>query len=116
VNAHDPIPSNTLGEVVGLATTSTDAYDPWGQRVLTAVTTSTTATAYYPTRFYNVTYGIPTKHIFANGEIVAEVIGTATSATTTYIHVDHLGGSNVQDQWQRGRVRRRCSNAPGGWR
>jgi RHS repeat-associated protein len=86
---------NRLTKVGAGTTTSTYAYDPWGQRVRVAVATSTTATSYYPTKFYNSTYGIPTKHIFANGEVVADVIGTATSATTSYVHVDHLGGSNV---------------------
>jgi RHS repeat-associated protein len=38
-----------------------------------------------------------TKHIFTpGGELLATVVGTGTStATTTYLHLDHLGGTNV---------------------
>ena len=37
-----------------------------------------------------------TKHIFApNGTLLATVIGAFTTASTTYIHPDHLGGTNV---------------------
>ena len=81
------------------SSTSTYAYDPWGQRIKYTVATSTSATttSYFPTKFYNITSGTPTstKHIFANGELIATISGSATSARVSYVHTDHLAGSNV---------------------
>jgi RHS repeat-associated protein len=77
-------------------TTSTYAYDPWGQRVKMAVATSTTATSYYPTKLYSLSYfNKLSKHIFANGEEIATVSASGANATVTYTHTDHLGGANV---------------------
>jgi hypothetical protein len=36
-----------------------------------------------------------TEHIFANGEPVADIQGSTTTAAVYYIHDDHLGGSGV---------------------
>jgi hypothetical protein len=37
-----------------------------------------------------------TKHIFSpDGTLLATVVGASTTATTTYLHPDHLGGTNV---------------------
>jgi YD repeat-containing protein len=86
---------NRLVQAGDGTTTSTYAYDPWGERVKATVATATsTTTTYYPTKYYN-TDNVPTKHIFANGEAVATVNDTGANATAQYIHTDHLGGTNV---------------------
>jgi hypothetical protein len=38
---------------------------------------------------------ITTNHIFANGENIADVQGSGTSAEVYYIHEDALRGTNV---------------------
>ena len=72
-------------------------YDHTGQRVFKATGTATTS---YPNKYYNLatTTGAATttKHIFApDGTLLATVVGASTTATTTYLHPDHLGGTNV---------------------
>ena len=51
-------------------------------------------------RYYNVAssslVATTTKHIFApDGTLLATVVGASTTASTTYLHPDHLGGTNV---------------------
>src|SRR5215831_9016427 len=53
------------------------------------------ATTTYPFKIYNVNGSTIYKHIFANGEPVADVKGSTTTAAVYYIHDDHLGGSSV---------------------
>ena len=72
-------------------------YDHTGQRVFQATGSATTS---YPNRYYNVASSsltaTTTKHIFSpDGTLLATVVGASTSATTTYLHPDHLGGTNV---------------------
>jgi YD repeat-containing protein len=87
----------TAAGAAGGATT-TYAYDHENQRVR-KVTSSATST--YVNRYYNVASSslsaTTTKHIFTPaGELLATVIGSGTStAGTTYLHPDHLGGTNV---------------------
>ena len=76
---------------------TSNGYDHAGQRVFKATGTATTS---YPNRYYNLatTTGAATstKHIFApDGTLLATVVGASTTATTTYLHPDHLGGTNV---------------------
>jgi RHS repeat-associated protein len=77
---------------------TTYGYDHTGQRVFKATGTATTS---YANKYYNLatTTGsaTTTKHIFSpDGKLLAVVVGTGTStATTTYLHPDHLGGTNV---------------------
>ena len=76
---------------------TTYGYDHTGQRVFKATGTATTS---YPNRYYNLatTTGAATttKHIFSpDGTLLATVVGASTTATTTYLHPDHLGGTNV---------------------
>ena len=76
---------------------TTYGYDHTGQRVFKATGTATTS---YPNKYYNLatTTGAATttKHIFApDGTLLATVVGASTTATTTYLHPDHLGGTNV---------------------
>ena len=72
-------------------------YDHTGQRVFKATGSATTS---YPSRHYNVASSsltaTTTKHIFSpDGTLLATVVGASTTATTTYLHPDHLGGTNV---------------------
>jgi RHS repeat-associated protein len=77
---------------------TTYGYDHGGQRVYQATGSATTS---YPSRYYNVASSsltaTTTKHIFSpDGTLLATVVGTGTTmASTTYIHADHLGGTNV---------------------
>jgi RHS repeat-associated protein len=77
---------------------TTYGYDHAGQRVFQATGSATTS---YPSRYYNVASSsltaTTTKHIFSpDGTLLATVVGTgSTTASTTYIHPDHLGGTNV---------------------
>jgi RHS repeat-associated protein len=73
-------------------------YDHAGQRVFQATGSATTS---YPNRYYNVASSslaaTTTKHIFSpDGTLLATVVGSGTAnASTTYLHPDHLGGTNV---------------------
>jgi RHS repeat-associated protein len=73
-------------------------YDHTGQRVFKATGTATTS---YPNRYYNVASSslaaTTTKHMFSpDGTLLATVEGSGVgSASTTYLHPDHLGGTNV---------------------
>jgi RHS repeat-associated protein len=77
---------------------TTYGYDRTGQRVFKATGSATTS---YPNRYYNVASSslsaTTTKHIFApDGTLLATVEGSGVgTATTTYLHPDHLGGTNV---------------------
>jgi len=88
--------NNRLTQATSTTATSTFSYDPWGQRVKMTVATTSSVTTYYPTKEYNITGSVPTKHIFLpDGTLIATVVGTGTSTTVSYVHVDHLGGANV---------------------
>jgi hypothetical protein len=77
---------------------TTYGYDHAGQRVYQATGNAATS---YPNRYYNVASSsltaTTTKHIFSpDGTLIATVVGIgSTTATTTYLHPDHLGGTNV---------------------
>src|SRR5207248_282760 len=69
-------------------------YDINDERIAEVANSATTT---YPFTFYNVATSstgkaIFTKHIFANGEPVADVQGSTTTAKVYYIHDDALGG------------------------
>jgi RHS repeat-associated protein len=76
--------------------TTTYAYDHTGERVKL---TEGSTTTYFPSKLYEQqgTTGTTTKHIFANGVLIATVEKATASSTPTvrYIHTDHLTGSNV---------------------
>ena len=73
-------------------------YDHAGQRVFQATGSATTS---YPNRYYNVASSsltaTTTKHIFSpDGMLLATMVGSgASTASTTYLHPDHLGDTNV---------------------
>ena len=77
--------------------TTTYAYDHGNQRVLKKTSTATTT---FVNMYYNIasssSNATATKHILTpSGELLATVVGTSSAATTTYLHLDHLGGTNV---------------------
>src|SRR5215469_16999821 len=88
--------SVTMSTSVGKVVTTTYLYDVNDERIALGANGATTT---YPFTIYNVatssgraTY---TKHIFANGEPVADVQGSTTTAKVYYIHDDALGGAHV---------------------
>ena len=82
---------------VGIVVTTTYLYDVNDERIAEGANSATTT---YPFTFYNVATSSSgkatfTKHIFANGEDVADVRGSTTTAKVCYIHDDALGGTSV---------------------
>jgi hypothetical protein len=82
------MPSPSVGTVV----TTSYLYDVNNERIALGANGATTT---YPFKLYNVNGNTIYKHIFANGEPVADVQGSTTTAQVYYIHDDHLGGSSV---------------------
>jgi RHS repeat-associated protein len=84
--------NNRLTQSVVGTTTITYAYDQSGERIKYSNGTTTTI---YPTKNYNTNGTTPTKHIFANGQLIADITGTGVGASAAYVNSDHLTGSNV---------------------
>lgn len=84
--------NNRLVQSGSASATTTYAYDHTGQRVEYSDGVNTT---YYPNRLYNIVSATTTKHIFANGMLIASIEDNSTASTTQWIHTDHLTGSNV---------------------
>jgi uncharacterized protein RhaS with RHS repeats len=86
--------------------TTTYAYDATGARVLQ---TSTTSTAYYPSKFFSLasttnggtSWATSTNYIWLGDTLLATIdqklYNSAATATaiTRYVHPDHLGSTNV---------------------
>jgi YD repeat-containing protein len=72
--------------------TSTYGYDYAGSRVLQ--TTAGVASKYINT-LYSITGATTTKHIYAEGVLIATVEKSNNGTTTFIVHQDHLGGTNV---------------------
>jgi uncharacterized protein RhaS with RHS repeats len=89
---------NRLTAAGGGGATTTYTYDHENQRVQKKTSSATTTSV---NMYYNIastsSNATATKHIFTtSGELLATVVGIGTStATTTYLHLDHLGGTNV---------------------
>lgn len=81
----------------GTATT-TYGYDHLGNRVFKGTGSATTT---YPFRFYDLltttgtTTATSTAYLYSGPSLFATVTGNGLSTTTSYIHPDHLGGTNV---------------------
>jgi hypothetical protein len=78
--------------------TTSYGYDHAGQRVFQATGSATTS---YANKYYNVDSSsltaTTTKHIFSpDGTLLATVVGASTTASTTYLHPDHLGGTLIK--------------------
>ncbi len=85
--------NNRVSKVTGNGASSSYAYDYTGQRVKVKTATNTT---YYPTKFYNYDGTTRYKHIFTpGGTLVADVIGTGSTASVSYVHTDNLTGSSI---------------------
>jgi RHS repeat-associated protein len=74
------------------AVTITYAYDQDGQRIKY---TKGSASTLYINKFYNITGTSRAKHIFANGQVIADIAGTGTSAVANSVHADSLTGANI---------------------
>ncbi|MCK4553521.1 hypothetical protein KAU19_00975 [Candidatus Parcubacteria bacterium] len=75
---------------------STNVYYTYDHDVNRVTYSDGIATTTYPNQYYNIsTTGTTTKHIFANGVLIATIEGNGTATNTYYIHTDHLTGSNV---------------------
>lgn len=72
--------------------TSTYAYDPEGMRVRMA---SGSASTSYASDWYSVSGGKATKHLFADGVLIATVEGSTSTAVVHYVATDHLTGASV---------------------
>ena len=82
---------NRLTQSIVAGATTTYGYDVNNERVFAGST-------YYPFTFYNTQGSTSTivKHIFINGEPVADIQGSGTSsASIYYIHGDQLNSTNV---------------------
>jgi RHS repeat-associated protein len=85
--------NNRLTSISSPALSASFLYDHDGTRVKSLLGGITTKT---PTTWYNDVGTIPTKHILLpDGEMLATVEGSNTSATVSYIHTDYLTGSAV---------------------
>jgi hypothetical protein len=78
--------------------TTSYGYDHAAQRVFQATGSATTS---YANKYYNVASSsltaTTTKHIFSpDGTLLATVVGASTTASTTYLHPDHLGGTLIK--------------------
>ncbi|WP_334392929.1 SpvB/TcaC N-terminal domain-containing protein [Bradyrhizobium sp. AZCC 2262] len=87
---------NRITKIVGSGATTTYAYDINNERIQLAGGGSTTT---FPFMLYNVASStsakIISKHLFANGEGIADVQGTGASAKAYNIHGDHAGGADI---------------------
>lgn len=80
--------STTVGGIV-----TSFGYDHTANRMFKSTNFATTTT---PNKYYTTTSATTTKNIFTpGGELIATIIGTGANATTTYVHTDWLGGTNV---------------------
>jgi len=85
------------GEDVGAAVTSTYGYDYLNQRVRQAVlgTGTTTYVGKYFDKLINGSQSTTTAYIYLGDTLIATVQGNGTATTTSYVHPDHLGSTNV---------------------
>ncbi|MGH9759689.1 MAG: RHS repeat-associated core domain-containing protein, partial [Blastocatellia bacterium] len=74
------------------AVTLTYSYDQTGERLTSNDGTTTTI---YPTKYCNVAGTNAEKHVFANGQAIATITGTGSTASVDYVAADHLTGANV---------------------
>ena len=68
-------------------------YDHTNQRI--AVKKGSEQSTIYPTKYYNVQGSKTTRHIFAGDDLLATIENNSSTASTYYLHTDHLGGTSV---------------------
>jgi RHS repeat-associated protein len=71
------------------------AYDITGQRIKYQTIGENSDTTYYPSMYYNSSDTTITKHIFANGIMLATITGIGPDDKVTTTLTDHLLGSGV---------------------
>jgi len=95
---------NQLTEVSNSTSDNTYLYDYAGARVKATVTdtgNNKTYKTYYPNKFYeyvpaqNGNASEKTKYIYAGGTLIASIKTDSNGTNPSYIHTDHLGGTNV---------------------
>ncbi|MEY2665084.1 MAG: hypothetical protein RLZZ480_189 [Candidatus Parcubacteria bacterium] len=83
---------NRLLESIEAGDTITYQYDHSGSRVSKDNGTSTTL---YPSRYYEVVGGTPTKYLYTGDVLIGTIEGAGASSTLSFSHPDHLGSTNV---------------------
>lgn len=84
---------NRLGTTTTGIATTTYSYDHNNDRVKKTIDGTTT---HYPNKYFDKTGATTTAYIYLpNGELIATVEGNGTATTTSYIHTDHLGSTNI---------------------
>lgn len=83
---------NELTKVASGTASTTYTYDTNGGRVTKKTASSTTSYAF---PHYEITGATTTRHIYANGSLVATVEKGTGSSTAYHVHRDHLDGTNV---------------------
>ncbi len=82
---------NEIGTTGGATTTF--SYDHAGARVLKGTGTATTT---YATKYFEIQGATSTAYLFLpDGTLVATIEGGPSATTTSYMHGDHLGSTNV---------------------
>ena len=84
---------NEMTSAASGTATTTFGYDHVGNRVSMRSTGSASTT--FANRFFNQQGATITKHIFANGELVATIVGNGSATSSYIVHTDHLGGTHV---------------------
>lgn len=83
---------NRLINITRGSTSATYSYDTSGIRVKKVVGSNTTV---YPSNLYEKTNATTTKHIYANGVLIASIKADTPAAKIYYNHSDHLGSTAV---------------------
>ena len=84
---------NEMTSAASGTATTTYGYDYMGNRV--SMRSSGSASTTFVNKYFDVQGATTTKHIYANGEIIATVVGTGNSTSSYIVHTDHLGGVHV---------------------
>ena len=91
---------NYNGQLTGVSRSGTENlynYDYAGNRVRAIVNSSgiTTATTYYPNKYYEKSGSDVTKYIYAGGVLISTVKKSGGTTTVSFIHSDHLGSTSA---------------------
>ena len=88
------------GQLIGVLRSGTENlynYDYAGNRVRAIVNSSgiTTATTYYPNKYYEQSGSDIVKYIYAGGVLISTVKKSGGTTTVSFIHSDHLGSTSA---------------------
>ncbi len=70
--------------------TTTYGYDYSGQRVFKTASSTTK----YPNQYFDTDGTTITKHVYAGGDLLADIQTVGATTTKQYMHADHLGSTN----------------------